>query len=669
MDAFPAGLTEPARLVITGTLLMGASGLPGLFLKKSPTEGQLCAALLVVLGSLMGLFGALATILTEQTATYTLASTLPFGPCAIGIDPLSAFFLIPVCIVAACCAVYGTGYWPAAQHPRTAPRLSFFFGLLAASLALLPLARDGVLFLVFWEVMALAAFFALATEDWNREVRDAAKIYLVVTHIGTLALFATFSLLRTGGDSFAFPGAATLDGTGPLATAIFLTALFGCGMKAGMMPLHIWLPGAHASAPSHVSAIMSGIIIKMGIYGLVRILSFYDTVPAWWGIVLLAAGIVSSILGVAFAVGQHDLKRLLAYHSIENIGIIVMGIGVALIGRAIDMPGLVLLGMAGALLHVLNHALFKSLLFLGAGAVIHDAGTREIDRLGGLGRRMPWTAALFLTGAVAICGLPPLNGFVSEYLIYLGFFSGVVSGKGAAVPLLGLAAPALAMVGGLAVLCFVKVFGTVFLGLPRTTEAAACHEPGWAMRGPMVFLAILCAMIGLAPVALPRFLEPALFTWNPQLAFAGEGLADAAPLGWVTILGALLVLMALGIGIVIRQRLQAAPRGTTGTWDCGFARPTTRMQYTASSFAEMLVKLFAGVLRPKSHQPEVRSLFPVGGTFASHVPEAVLELVITPLLTAADRRLSLARRLQHGQLHLYILYIFVTLAILLAWAY
>jgi hydrogenase-4 component B len=258
---------------------------------------------------------------------------------------------------------------------------------------------------------------------------------------------------------------------------------------------------------------------------------------------------------------------------------------------------------------------------------------------------------------------------VSELLVYLGFFSGIVQGKGAAAPLLGLAAPALAVVGGMAVLCFVKVFGTVFLGLPRSAEAAACHEPGWAMRGPMVLLAVLCASIGLLPMLLPRILEPALFAWSPQLPFADVRLAEAAPLGWITLLGLILLLAILGLGAWLWKRVTASPRGTAGTWDCGFARPTARMEYTASSFAEMFVKLFAAVLRPRVHLPRIQGLFPEKSTFSSHVPEAVLELVMAPLLAATDRRLSLARKLQHGRLHLYILYIFVTLALLLAWAY
>lgn len=669
MDASAAGLTGPATLVIIGALLNGLSGVPGLFLRRSANLGQKTASAIMAAGSILGLAGTLATLIPEKTYVFTISGNLPFGPSAIGLDPLSAFFLIPIFILTACCALYGNGYWPAAIHPRSTPKLSFFFGLLAASLAFLIMARDGVLFLIFWEIMALSCFFALATDDREKEVRDAAYIYLVATHAGTLALFATFSMLRHAASAFLFPPPGTLDGTSPLATAIFCTALFGFGLKAGIMPLHFWLPVAHASAPSHVSAVMSGVLIKVGIYGMVRVFSFYTHIPLWWGVVILIAGAVSGVLGVAFAVGQHDLKRLLAYHSIENIGIITIGIGIALIGQATGKPALVMLGMGGALLHMLNHATFKSLLFLGAGSVIHATGTREIDLMGGLARRMPWSAPLFLTGAVAICGLPPLNGFVSEYLIYLGLFSGVRDGSGTAVSFLALATPALAIIGGLALLCFVKVYGAVFLGMPRSPLAEKAHEAGLSMLFPMSLLATLCAFIGLFPATVARLIEPALYAWSPNLALAGMKLSETAPLGWITALGLTLLLVVLILGLLLAGRLKSAPRTTFVTWDCGYAAPTARMQYTASSFAEMLVKLFAGVLRPHAERPEVKEIFPQKWHFASHVPEVVLELVIIPACTAIDRRLSVLRRLQHGQLHLYILYIFVTLAILLAWAY
>ena len=432
----------------------GASGLPLLFLRGSRGAQRLSAALMLA-GSSAGVCAALWALLAPASLAFPLVSGLPFGAGALGIDPLSALFLLPASLVTGCCALYGVGYWPAAQHPGNAGKLTFFLGLLSAALTALLLARNTVLFLVIWEIMALAGWFALTTEDDKAEVRDAGLLYLVTAHLGALALFAMVSLLKGATGSYLFPEPAALSAGGGMATAIFLTALLGFGLKAGVMPLHVWLPSAHANAPSHVSAILSGVVLKTGIYGLIRVTSCFFGIPAWWGCTCLVLGMVSGVLGVAFAIGQHDLKRLLAYHSIENIGIIMMGLGTALIGQSQGNQALVVLGMGAALLHVVNHATFKALLFLAAGSVIHAAGTREIELMGGLSRRLPWSSGLFLLGAVAICGLPPLNGFVSELMLYLGFFSSIRSYQGLVEALPALAAPVLALVGGLALACFV----------------------------------------------------------------------------------------------------------------------------------------------------------------------------------------------------------------------
>ena len=451
-----------------------------------------------------------------------------------------------------------------------------------------------------------------------------------------------------------------------LSAAIFLTALFAFGLKAGIMPFHIWLPSAHANAPSHVSAVMSGVILKVGVYGLIRTLSFFYGVPLWWGVVVLILGVVSGVAGVVFAIGQHDLKRLLAYHSIENIGIIFMGLGVALIGREVGSPTMVLLGTAGALLHVLNHATFKALLFLGAGSVIHATGTREIDLMGGVARRLPYTALLFGVGAVAICGLPPLNGFVSELLIYIGFFRGI-QGTGMSAAVTALAVPALAMVGGLAVACFVKVYGIVFLGVARSEEHAAGHEAGWQMLAPMIILALLCAGVGLAPSLLGSVLQRVSLTAFPiSPASAGTTLAALTPLLMVSIIGiALLVLLGL-LGLWYRRRLAAAPRSETVTWGCGYQRPAARMQYSASSFAGMLTGLFAFVLKPQTHRPGIASgIFPADTRFHSHVPEVVLELVYIPFLERLYDRFHSIRKMQNGIVQQYVLYILMTLVVLL----
>ena len=657
-----------AALLVCGPLLAFLSGVPALFLKNRPVLAQQIATVTICAGSLAGLTGAAIVLVTTRTALLFFGPNPPVGAAVAAVDPLSALFLLPIFTISLCCAVYATEYWPAEKNPHTFRRLTFFFGILSASLAVLVMARSSILFLIAWEIMALSCYFALSTEDSKPEVRAAGTLYLITTHLGTLALFAMFSLLKGACGSFNFPAAGSVDGAIPLAAGIFATALFGFGLKAGLMPLHIWLPSAHAHAPSHISALMSGVLIKMGIYGLVRTFSFFSHIPLWWGAVVLITGVFSGILGVAFAIAQHDIKRLLAYHSIENIGIIAMGIGIALIGKTIDSSPLVILGMAGALLHVLNHATFKALLFFSAGSAIHATHTRQIDRMGGLGRLMPWTASCFLVGAVAISGLPPLNGFISEFLIYLGVFSEIRSGTGPAMPLLAMTAPALALIGGLAAACFVKVYGVAFLGLPRSAEAAGAGEAGWRMRAPMVLLAVVCVVIGLFPASVATVLDAALGAWQPSLVSGGSRLEDLAPFWWLTILSAVLLALITLVGVFLVGRLRSAPHAVGVTWDCGYLRPAARMQYSASSFAEMLVKLFSGMLRPHTEAPEIKKPFPDAARFASHVPETVLELLFLPFLHGVRARVGVIRRLQNGQIHLYILYVFATLVVLFAWA-
>jgi hydrogenase-4 component B len=630
----------------------------------NPTLGQRMATSAMVAAALGGLAGAVMTLIHRQHAVYQLAWPLPFGPAECGIDPLTAFFALPILLVAVCCSIYALDYWPAAGNPRTVRKLTFFFGLLVSAMLFVIMARSAGLFLLAWEIMALAAYFVLTTDDHTPEVRDAGTLYMICTHTGTLALFAMFALLKSISGSFTFPDAGSLSAAAPLGAAVFLVALFGFGFKAGLMPLHIWLPSAHANAPSHVSAIMSGVMLKIGIYGLLRALSFFTGIPLWWGVVIIVLGMLSGIAGVLFALGQHDLKRLLAYHSIENIGIITMGIGTALIGSATGSPTLILLGLAGALLHVLNHATFKALLFLGAGSVIHAFATREIDRMGGLLRPLPWTAAAFIIGAVAICGLPPLNGFVSEFLIFLGFFHGTVSGSGAGVIAVALAAPALALIGGLAVACFVKVVGVVFLGTPRSPVPASVHEAGWSMRIPMLVLSLVCLGIGSFPVAVVPLLESAVAGWLPPSAEV-PALGSVAPLYWISVLAVALLALSLLGWLCYHRRLTRSTVTTSSTWGCGYLAPSSRIQYSASSFADLLVGFFAGILRPERHAPAIKGPFAERSHFESHVPEAVLERIYLPFLAWAYSRMLPIRNLQHGQIHLYILNTFITLILLI----
>lgn len=661
-------MISPILLTVTGILLAAAAGIP-LLVAPAPAKSQKISAGIHLLASATGVFGAILALSRGTEDSWLIDWGLPFGPAEIAVDPLSALFLLPIFVVSACCAIYAVGYWPAAEKQESAPRLTLFFSLLAASLATIVIARHAILFLTAWEVMAIACYFAMTVDGGRKEVREAGILYLVTAHMGVLALFVLFAQLKGFCGSYIIPPAGSLSADSPFATIIFLTALFGFGMKAGSVPLHIWLPSAHANAPSHVSALMSGVLIKMGIYGIIRTASLFHDIPFWWGVLILAIGIVSGLLGVIFAIGQHDIKRLLAYHSIENIGIIAMGIGVSLMGMSNDIPAIALLGMAGALLHTLNHATFKPLLFLGAGSVIHACGTREIDRMGGLLRRMPYTASLFLTGAVAICGLPPLNGFVSEWLIYLGLFRGIIDADTFNDPYFALAAPALALIGGLAVACFVKVFGIAFLGEPRCESSAAAHEAGTAMIAPMAVLAAICALIGLFPRTVAPMLERVVFSLHPHLAASGITLAGHASLDMVTVVALLFLLLLAAAASLYRLRLARSEVSRSETWGCGYLAPTAKMQYTSSSFAATLVGLFSGVLRPHVKSPLIQGHFPRTATFRSHVPEALLEGFYLPIFNTINNRLSMVRKLQHGKLHIYILYIVIALTALLAWSH
>ena len=659
-----------ARLVVAAVLLVAASGVPGLFTRKP--AGERFATALVVLAALSGMTGA-GLVLAGAPAELDLPWQVPGGRAALHVDAISAMFLLQIFLIAALGSIYGLAYWADRDHPGNGRKLRFFYGLLVAGLSLVVVARNTVLFMAGWELMAIPAFFAVTTEDHERPVRESGFVYLAATRVGSLLLLAFFALLhaRTGTFDFAVPAGAVIS---PGArTALFLLALGGFGLKAGIMPLHLWLPGAHANAPSHVSALMSGVLIKMGVYGLLRVTALFADPPAWWGGLLCALGAVSGVLGVAFAIGQHDLKRLLAYHSVENIGIIVLGLGLAVLGRAGGSTTLLVLGLSGALLHTWNHGIFKALLFLSAGSVVHAAGTREIDALGGLARSMPRTALCFVVGAVAISGLPPLNGFVSEYLLYVGMIRGVAEGSGRGWLASAAGVPTLALIGALAVACFVKVFGAVFLGVPRTERPRKAHDPGAAMLGPMVALALVCALVGLFPPLVGPVLDRAVAAWTGA-ASAGVSpappVASLAPLGWITAMGLLLVvavaLAALALG-ALGKRAQEPPPEPVGTWDCGYAAPRASMQYTSSSFAELLVGIFAWALRPAVHRPEIRGPFPGPAAFHSHVPDVVLDRFVLPGVARVVRAFGWFRWVQQGSVQAYLFYILVTLVLSLLW--
>ena len=574
------------------------------------------------------------------------------------LDAISALFLALLGVVGAAASVYAGEYWAEAAHPRSARPGRVWWSVMLLNLGWVLLASNGLHFLIGWELFTLAAYFLITLDRQRREVRAAGWLYLGASHAAVLALFGFFTLLAVRTGSWDLGPMRDRPELAPL----FWLALFGFGLKAGMFPLHIWLPSAHATAPSHVSAMLSGVTLKIGIYGLVRF-SGWLPVPLAAGAVVAGLGVASAVLGVAFALGQHDLKRLLAYHSVENIGIILLGLGFALVAASQGNPGWGRLALAGGLLHVWNHGLFKALLFFGAGSVLHSTGTREMSRLGGLWRAMPWTAGSFALGAVAISGLPPLNGFVSEWLVYLGLIDATLARGAAAWAALG-AAILLGVTGALALACFVKVCGVVFLGAPRSNEAAGAHECGPAMRGAMGVLAGMCVAIGLAPLVFWPAIARAAGAWNP--AWAGtDPPAPLLQLGWVHV--ALVLLAAVAAGWLWR-RVRARGLARAVTWDCGYAAPTARMQYTAGSFGGLISEWFAGILRPERHEQRPEGYFPAAAALTEHTPETVLERVVEPAGRAVLRVSALVRRLQHGRVQAYVMYILIGLVALAAWA-
>ena len=652
--------------VLAAIALPAASGLAAVLLRARPAAAQRLACALVCAGAAAGI---------AASASALAGGAIVEPRLALRLDGLGAVFLAASSAVAAAGSVYGVPYHPQAALGGRAVRLQIFYGLAVGGMALVVASSHAIVFLVGWEVMALSNFFLVLTDDERPEVQRSAFLYLAATHVGTLALFALFALHGQAAGSFDFAAWTGLPATGVFGARVFALVLLGFGLKAGLVPLHFWLPPAHAAAPSHVSALMSGVVVKMGLYGILRVAGLLDAPPVAWGWALIGLGGVSAVLGVAFALAQHDLKRLLAYHTVENVGIIALGTGVALLGRARAEPALVLLGFSGAALHVVNHALFKGLLFLGAGAVQHATGTREIDHLGGLARGMRGTAVLFTVGAAAIAGLPPLNGFVSEWLVALGFLHGLGRPGGDALSFLVLGAPVLALVGGLAAACFAKVVGVVFLGSPRSSHAAHAHEAPLAMLVPMAVLAAACAAIGLAPAVLVAPLRGAAAAWarvDPALLAEPAARAAAGATRVSLVAAALVALVALAV--VVRRGLlarQAATPTPVETWGCGFAAPTARMQYTGSSFAALLLQRFSWAMVFRGTAPRLGGPFPRAGehAFRTEVPDPVLDLTLLPAARGWTWLATQTRGLYLRRIQFQMLLVLLTLIAILSWGF
>ena len=655
------------------TILLAAIAAPlvcgvlALFAGRSARMSTWLGAGGVLVAAALALPSILAVLAGGPVLSLHATWDVPYGSFFVELDALSAFFLLVIVVVAALAAIYGAGYLRGHDHGRSLGAHWFFFDLLVASMMLVTVARNGVLFLVAWEVMALASFFLVVHDDEEEGVVSAGWTYLVATHLGTAFLLAFFAIVGREAGSLDFDRIPVVGFSSALVNVLFVLGLVGFGTKAGLVPLHVWLPEAHPAAPSHVSALMSGAMIKLGIYGLLRMLALLGPPGASMAWTLAVLGLVSAILGALFALAQRDLKRLLAYSSIENVGIVCLGLGVGLLGRDAGAPAVAVLGFAGALLHVFNHALMKTLLFLGAGSLVRATGTRSLDRLGGLLKRMPSTGAALLVGAVAICGLPPLNGFVGELLIFLGaLLGGTALSLPGSLRLLTIAA-GLAFTAGLAAVAFAKAAGMALLGEPRTAHAADARETGVAMRAPLLVLAVACAAAGLAAPLLVNALSPVLRQvtgLSDAMLTEGLALASKALTGTVLTAGVLAILVAL-VATLRWLLLRRREVTTAPTWDCGYARPTARMQYTSSSFTDPVAQLFDVVLRTRRRVVPPADIFPAQASLATDTPDVVSAYAFVPAFRWVGLALSKLRWIQHGRLNLYMLYIALTLLALL----
>lgn len=634
-------------ILIPSIIVLAVSGVPAVLMRGR--AGEVVSATLAVLGAAGGLFAALSTLASGRIANVAAGWQLPNAAVALHLDPIAAAFLLPTFVLGALASVFSLDYWPAHHHPSSA-FVRLFTGLLLAGMATVVIAAHAVLFLVAWETMACAAFFLIAAEDADAEVRSAAWLYLIATHIGTLALFALFAIMRAERGTFLLGPVSAAAGA-VITSILLLLAIAGFGFKAGIVPLHFWLPGAHANAPSHVSALLSGAMLKLGVYGIIRIILFLPHAQLWWGGLLVVLGLTSAVVAISLAVAQSDMKRALAYSSIENIGIIIVAVGLFVIGRATGVAAIAALGLAAAIAHVWNHSLFKGLLFLSAGSVLLATGTRRIDRMGGLLHRMPVTGTAFVIGAAAAAALPGANAFVNEALLYLTLLR-----EGTRGSIATLAAAVIALVGALAIACFVRLTGAMFLGAARSDDASNAQEAPFLMRAPLVVLAAGCIALGLFPIALGRALSSVIGDPGAVTPFLHD-------------LGVPLQVAAFATAATIGALIAATRRSPrTLTWDCGYAQPTTRMQYTARSLSEWLTsRLLPRFLSPVVRVASPTTLYPTTVSFAVDVDEPFADRLFQPIAKRWAARAMRLRWLQQGRLPLYLLYIFVALLAGIAW--
>lgn len=623
-------------------------------------------SMIVMISAIFTTIPATKVLLTGESLIQTFSFNKLFADVNFVLDPLSAFFVLVIAVMSLISIVYSKGYLqPYIDKGKNIKAHIVFLPILVASMLLVVTCQNALMFLICWEIMSLSSFFLVIFEHEKKEVRRAAIKYLVFMHLSVLFIMVAFAMLSLKSGSFDFTSfMSALHGDKHFTNTIFLLLFVGFGMKAGFVPFHNWLPEAHPAAPSHVSAMMSGIMIKTGIYGILRLLSLIDVPSKSICFAVLILSVVSALYGLLYAIIQHDVKRFLAYSSIENIGIIGISIAVGMIGLSYGVDMVALLGFAGAILHILNHSIFKQLLFLAAGAVYNKTHTRHIELLGGLVKAMPKTAVMFLIGAIAICGLPPFNGFVSEIIIYFGMFKALSIHHFVSVIMILFAISSLALVGTMAVLCFSKAFSIIFLGMPRSEASEKVDsDVKVSMLVPMGVLASMALVIGLVPQFMFKFaLNPVSVLTNVDYSSVVEPLYILQLIS----LYALAFVAVLSTVILLKMKFTQGRVKLHDTWGCGYNKPNNHMQYTASSYASPFLSMLKPLFKKVFDIEKPRKLFPKSAHFSLKVEDIEEAYVINPILKYDEMFLSKFESMQSGNIQSYIKYglIFLVLIVI-----
>lgn len=606
------------------------------------------------------IFGCSVSAMLENTWFVNLPYFLPEGSFALQMDAIAAWFLLPMSLLPPILMVYGEGHW-GKTNPLLAQRYRLLLGFATASLLIIPVAAHAIFFVLAWELVAIFGFLLIIAGDTSDKARHAGWIYLASSHASVMCLIAAFCLMATanGGGFFAtLPVGWAHTGAGK---ACFLLFTIGFAIKSGISPFHFWLPEAHGIAPCQVAAFSSGLVVKIGLFGFFRLLMWVPDPPLWWAGCILLLGVLSALLGAINSVVQKDYTRFLAFSTVENMGVVAIALSIAFAGKSLNQPVLMALGIAGGLVHVLNHCIIKPLLFLTAGSILRITGSRNLELLGGLAKQQPRLAFSFFLGAVCICGLPPLFGFVGKWIILLGAFEGFTNSGWIWS---AIAMSAVIFAGSLSVIAFARTFGIAFLGESRYFRPKKTSIPT-LMKRPMLILVLFAVAISILPMILPPTLQPVLnlydqtnTTMNPFPFFL-----NIVPIGQLWFLTCLLVFL----GAFLWWRVKKTVIRHQPTWDCGYAKNSPRIQYTASSFAQILRDLFSVVLLHKKAPPNTKGVFPAPSQFSTESHDMMLHNGLNPAFRGSAGLLARLRIAQGGLLPIYLLYIVITLLALLAW--